>query len=366
MKVEFEITKGKVFTYLGVGLLMFGLGATAGSCITRHNICNKCCQNKPSTTQEIQVPDWSNPSSGDLDRDMVTLDEPVIYLYGYDNEKVEVSVNLTGKLTCTYPKMESNKWTVTATKDGRLIKGSREYNYLFWEGTTDKPFDFSQGNCVEGSKTEKFLEQSLARLGLKNKEINDFMVYWLPKMQNNPYNVISFQTKAYTDIAKLNVSPAPKNKVRVFMAWYPSDTAVEIKAQKFENSVTRNDKETTVVEWGGTQVNKDTLISTSAFMDPNSDDFTNKLVDTLSGMSADKLQYIMNRVSLENTYKNGGVQPQTQGHEFTDKNGKKYTFTNEEWQFLQNTWAYTGKPDAMIYQFTIDELRAYLSLNMRK
>ncbi len=44
----------------------------------------------------------------------------------------------------------------------------------------------------------------------------------------------------------------------------------------------------------------------------------------------------------------------------------QYTFTDDEWAFLQNTWAYTGKSDAMIAQFTIDELRAYIANNYKK
>ena len=33
-------------------------------------------------------------------------------------------------------------------------------------------------------------------------------MYWLPKMQDNPYNLISFQSERYTDTAKLDIDLA--------------------------------------------------------------------------------------------------------------------------------------------------------------
>ena len=35
-------------------------------------------------------------------------------------------------------------------------------------------------------------------------------------MQNNPYNLISFQTDAYTSLVDLQITPAPDRLLRVF------------------------------------------------------------------------------------------------------------------------------------------------------
>lgn len=40
-------------------------------------------------------------------------------------------------------------------------------------------------------------------IGLTPREYNGFIVYWRPKMQDNPYNLITFQQKAYTETAPL-------------------------------------------------------------------------------------------------------------------------------------------------------------------
>ncbi|MBR2716086.1 MAG: hypothetical protein IKB73_07785 [Ruminococcus sp.] len=70
-------------------------------------------------------------------------------------------------------------------------------------------------------------------------------------MKDNPYNIIAFQTDCYTDNAKLDINPAPDTLIRVFMTWKPSDSFVQIPAQKFSN-ISRIGY--TAVEWGGTQL----------------------------------------------------------------------------------------------------------------
>ena len=48
------------------------------------------------------------------------------------------------------------------------------------------------------------------------------------------------------------------------------------------------------------------------------------------------------------------------GHPFTDSNGNKTTYTDEEWKRLQNVWAWTGNADEMIKKHTVSELNQLL------
>lgn len=177
--------------------------------------------------------------------------KPVIYLYPKKETNVSVSLSLKGKLTCAYPKYE-DMWQVTAKPDGTLTdKQGQTYNYLYWEGETKAKYDFSQGFCVKGEDTAKFLESALEKLGLNRKEANEFIVYWLPLMQDNPYNVISFQTDAYTDNAKLNINPVPDTLIRVFMAYKPVNKYQKIKKQEL---VQPERNGFVAVEWGGAEV----------------------------------------------------------------------------------------------------------------
>ena len=109
----------------------------------------------------------------------------------------------------------------------------------------------TRGFCVKGEDTAAFLEDALEQLGLTRKEANEFIVYWLPQMEQNPYNIISFQTTAYTESAQLDITPAPDTVIRVFMTWYASDYSIRLLPQKLE---TPERTGFTVVEWGGTEV----------------------------------------------------------------------------------------------------------------
>ena len=179
-----------------------------------------------------------------------TNEKPVIYLYPEQEQDVSVRLDYDGKLTCTYPEYDDG-WDVTAAPDGTLTDESgKEYNYLYWEGETDQEYDFSEGVCVAGEDAAKVLGDALDRLGLTRREANEFIVYWLPKMEQNEYNLISFQSEAYTDCACLNVQPQPDTVIRVFMAYKPLDHYQEIPEQSLS---TPERSGFTVVEWGGSE-----------------------------------------------------------------------------------------------------------------
>lgn len=180
--------------------------------------------------------------------------KPIIYLYPQTPTVCSVKLTLNGALTCTYPDYENGWDNFTAYPDGTLIfPDGKEYYALYWEGVQHGNWDFSKGFCVRGEDTASFLEWALAAQGLTPREANEFIVYWLPRMQGNEYNVISFQTDAYTDGAVLDISPAPDSLLRVFMTYYASDAYVDIPPQEFASFIRQG---FTVVEWGGSEVIK--------------------------------------------------------------------------------------------------------------
>ena len=178
--------------------------------------------------------------------------KPVIYLYPEQTQEVSVQLELDGKLTCAYPEYDSG-WRVKAYPDGTLLDQDtgKKYNYLFWEGTSGTGYDLSRGFVVEGKDTAEFLEEKLAYLGLNERESNEFIVYWLPRMEENNYNLITFQGEKYTEHAKLKISPEPDSILRVFMAYKPLDKPVDIPEQELE---TFEREGFTVVEWGGAEM----------------------------------------------------------------------------------------------------------------
>ena len=182
-------------------------------------------------------------------QDVVDVAKPVIYLYPPKTTDISVNLHYTGKLTCTYPPI-GNGWHVTAQPDGTLINHAdkKEYSYLFWEGESETRFDMSHGFVVAGKATAIFLQEKLAFMGLTPREYNEFIVYWLPQMQDNPYNLITFQGKEYTDQAKLVITPSPDSVLRVFMVYKPLQQKITVPEQELK-PFTRTGF--TVVEWGG-------------------------------------------------------------------------------------------------------------------
>jgi len=161
--------------------------------------------------------------------------KPVIYLYPESETEVTVRLDYKGRLTCTYPAPDpDDAWRVTAWPNGTLTdRQGREYSYLFWEGASDgTPSDFSRGFVVKGSDTAAFLREKLAYMGLTPREYNEFIVYWLPRMQGNPWNLIAFQGKNYTDSAPLTVTPRPDSVLRIFMAYRPLAAPIVVPPQE--------------------------------------------------------------------------------------------------------------------------------------
>lgn len=177
--------------------------------------------------------------------------KPVIYLYPEKPTEVLVQLAFAGELTYTYPAYNGG-WQVTAYPDGRLVNkaDSTEHFYLFWEGNSATDWRFDEGFCVPGTETEAFLREKLAYMGLTPREYNDFLVYWVPEMQQNPYNLITFATQQYEQLAPLTVSPAPDSALRVHMVYKAVDAPVAIREQQFTPFVRKG---FTMVEWGGSR-----------------------------------------------------------------------------------------------------------------
>ncbi len=183
--------------------------------------------------------------------------KPVIYLYPEQETKVNVQLTFNGTLTSTYPTLPSEGWTVTAQPDGTLTdEEGRSYRYLFWEGVADVDWKQDSGFLVKAEDAREFLEQSLTQLGLNELEQNDFITYWLPKLEKNGESFVTFAAEQYTDNAVLTVTPQPDSVLRVQMLISKVDDSNRAAFQKLpEQELPRFEREGFVlVEWGGTDL----------------------------------------------------------------------------------------------------------------
>ena len=183
--------------------------------------------------------------------------KPVIYLYPEQETKVNVQLDFNGTLTSTYPTLPPEGWTVTAQPDGTLTdEEGRSYRYLFWEGVADVDWKQDSGFLVKAEDAREFLEQSLTQLGLNELEQNDFITYWLPKLEKNGESFVTFAAEQYTDNAILTVTPQPDSVLRVQMLISKVDDSNRAAFQKLpEQELPRFEREGFVlVEWGGTDL----------------------------------------------------------------------------------------------------------------
>lgn len=186
-----------------------------------------------------------------------TLAKPVIYLYPTEKTDIKVQLDFNGKIVADYPAYDSLKkgWQVEAYPDGHLLNkaDNQEYSYLFWEGAPQSPIDWniSEGFVVPGWETREFLQQTLLKMGLTQKEYNEFIVYWYPLMKDNNYNLIHFAGSEYSKNAELTITPKPDSMLRVFMVFKPLDKKIEINPQNIEPF---ERKGFAVIEWGGTKI----------------------------------------------------------------------------------------------------------------
>ena len=223
------MNKGLIITLSIIGGLI-GLAITVGAIIIIVRTVTGCGSNDPDEPVDYK---------------------PVIYLYPMEDTEITVKLGKPNNLTVTYPVYDDG-WTVIAKPDGTLIdiKTNRQLYSLYWEGKHTEPIKLDEGFVVSRGDTIKFLEEKLAILGLNEKESEEFIIYWLPKLQENKYNYIRF-----ADINEINknmpleLSKEPDTMIRILMQYKALDKPIKVTEQKL-NKVNRVGF--TVVEWGGT------------------------------------------------------------------------------------------------------------------
>lgn len=164
--------------------------------------------------------------------------KPIIYMYPTVETEINVKLWTQENLSHTYPKYNPEKWwNVIAQPNGDLedIDTWRKLYALYWEWKNETPTNFDEWFVVKWEDIMPFLEEKLALLWLNEREAEEFIVYWLPQMEDNAYNLIRFETKAEQDEnMSLNITPNPDTVIRVMMDWKAINEPVEIPEQQLK------------------------------------------------------------------------------------------------------------------------------------
>lgn len=183
----------------------------------------------------------------------IKIEKPVIYLYPTCTQKVHVSIKYKGIMSHTYPTYPKEGWQVSAEPNGTLFDDyGKEYYALFWEGIPHQEIVPKDGFIVSGKETATFLEEKLAYLGLNRREANEFIMYWLPRMEDNPYNLIHFAGAEYLNQAELSIQPKPESMIRIMMITQALHSKINFPMQDLK-PLKKTRKGFTVVEWGGSE-----------------------------------------------------------------------------------------------------------------
>jgi len=181
--------------------------------------------------------------------------KPIIYLYPEQELKLNVSLAYPEKLSCSYPKYNPNSgWNIIANPNGTLIEtdSNKKLYSLYWEGENYNSKMQEEGFIIKGEDVAEFLEEKLTILGLNYKESEEFIIYWLPKLQKNKFNYIRFASMdEINEYMPLTISTTPDSLIRVFMEFKALNSYIEIPEQHLE---TPSRKGFVVVEWGGSEI----------------------------------------------------------------------------------------------------------------
>jgi len=180
--------------------------------------------------------------------------KPVVYLYPSEPTDVRVAVSHPELFTAQYPAY-GDGWHVAAQPDGTLtdLSTGRELYALYYESRRVVPAHrTNEGFVVPGADTADFLEQALPQLGLSPREAEEFIVYWLPILQDNPYTYVRFESAAeQARNQALTVSPTPDTVIRVLMEWQRLDQPIAVTPQTLAAPAREG---FVVVEWGGSEI----------------------------------------------------------------------------------------------------------------
>lgn len=175
----------------------------------------------------------------------VEVKKPAIYLYPIEDSFVNVQLNINGKIIKDIPKYNTG-WNVFATKEGLI---ENKFDYLFYEAklrTIELP---DSGWVVKYDDLENWFDINLIKLGLNEKEKNQFKEYWLKRLPKSNYYEIKLLEDAFLkENMDLIIFPQPDTMIRLNFNFKPLKEKINI----LEPAITTPERTGfTVVEWGG-------------------------------------------------------------------------------------------------------------------
>lgn len=173
--------------------------------------------------------------------------KPNIYIHPNDDIQLKVTLDfpLGGKIVASIPQYNDG-WLVSVDKNGLI---NDNYTFLFYESTQPDIWQRSEGWIVKKSELESFFSTNMKLYGFAGQEIQDYIDYWIPRLDNHMYYAIYPQTNEIIDkVIELNFSIQPDNVLRLFYVIKGFNSFPNVLAEPQINKFNREGY--FVTEWG--------------------------------------------------------------------------------------------------------------------
>lgn len=195
----------------------------------------------------IAIPFQScDPDDDDCDSCNVVY-KPNIYIYPTEKTQLEVNINfpMGGNIITSIPEYGQG-WNITVDTNG-IIDNS--YSYLFYESIQPDIWQVNYGWILKSDELESFFRQNMSEYGFEGREIDDFIEYWIPRLDIYSFYSIYPQTeRTINNVIKLEFSKQPDSMLRLFYVIkghnQKPDNIIEPTIESFERNGFA------VTEWG--------------------------------------------------------------------------------------------------------------------
>jgi hypothetical protein len=183
------------------------------------------------------------------------IGKPIIYLYPTKPTYINVSLQTPGIITESIPTYPVNGWQhVLADPDGTLTYQSSVYHELYYESAVTGIKSPETGTVIAAQNLRHELSRLTTQLGLLPSEQQEFLNYWMPKLNDlkAPYILFSIIGPVEKErIDHVEITPKPDTMIEFLVYFKP----LQVAATPLKHLVLPNPPKRrgfTTVEWGGT------------------------------------------------------------------------------------------------------------------
>ncbi|MFC1676787.1 right-handed parallel beta-helix repeat-containing protein [Planctomycetota bacterium] len=173
--------------------------------------------------------------------------KPNIYMYPEETADMDVDIVFPhgGRVIASNPEY-GNGWHVTVEPNG-IIDG--QYDFLFYESLQPDYGQYEAGWVVAQEQLEDFFRNNMVLTGFNQKEIDDFIEYWIPRLTEYPcYAIYPQYNDELEEMIRLEFSEQPANLIRLIYSVRGLETNNLSLQEPVVPPFSREDF--TVTEWG--------------------------------------------------------------------------------------------------------------------